>query len=251
MRAEQSVRTRRGSVRSSYVPQCILYGRKVNDTMASSVVSPCVYDSPPMPAMAGQVTAAACYARATMQQRKLGQSPLAVTPLALGGNVFGWTADEPTSFAILDAFVAHGGNAIDTADGYSYWVPGPPRRRERDRDRPLAEAARPARRRRHRHEGRLVGEAQGPQARQHHRGLRRLAAPARRRDASTSIGCTATTSKRARRISRCARHARQSRQGARRRRVELRRCALQGSARARASGRAWSRSSRSNPSTAC
>jgi aryl-alcohol dehydrogenase-like predicted oxidoreductase len=59
-----------------------------------------------------------------MQQRKLGQSPLAVTPLCLGGNVFGWTADEPTSFAILDAFVAHGGNAIDTADGYSYWVPG-------------------------------------------------------------------------------------------------------------------------------
>ena len=59
-----------------------------------------------------------------MQQRKLGQSPLAVTPLALGGNVFGWTADEPTSFAVLDAFVAHGGNAIDTADAYSYWVPG-------------------------------------------------------------------------------------------------------------------------------
>jgi aryl-alcohol dehydrogenase-like predicted oxidoreductase len=59
-----------------------------------------------------------------MQPRKLGQSPLVVTPLALGGNVFGWTADEPTSFAILDAFVAHGGNAIDTADGYSYWVPG-------------------------------------------------------------------------------------------------------------------------------
>jgi aryl-alcohol dehydrogenase-like predicted oxidoreductase len=59
-----------------------------------------------------------------MQQRKLGRSPLAVTPLCLGGNVFGWTADEPTSFAVLDAFVAHGGNAIDTADGYSYWVPG-------------------------------------------------------------------------------------------------------------------------------
>jgi aryl-alcohol dehydrogenase-like predicted oxidoreductase len=59
-----------------------------------------------------------------MQQRKLGQSPLAVTPLALGGNVFGWTADEPTSFAVLDAFVGLGGNAIDTADGYSYWVPG-------------------------------------------------------------------------------------------------------------------------------
>jgi aryl-alcohol dehydrogenase-like predicted oxidoreductase len=59
-----------------------------------------------------------------MQQRPLGQSSLSVTPLVLGGNVFGWTADEPTSFAILDAFVARGGNAIDTADGYSYWVPG-------------------------------------------------------------------------------------------------------------------------------
>jgi aryl-alcohol dehydrogenase (NADP+) len=59
-----------------------------------------------------------------MQQRRLGSSSLSVTPLALGGNVFGWTADEPTSFAVLDAFVALGGNAIDTADGYSYWVPG-------------------------------------------------------------------------------------------------------------------------------
>ncbi len=59
-----------------------------------------------------------------MQQRRLGQSSLNVTPLILGGNVFGWTADERTSFAILDEFVARGGNAIDTADGYSYWVPG-------------------------------------------------------------------------------------------------------------------------------
>ena len=59
-----------------------------------------------------------------MQRRNLGQSSVAVTPLCLGGNVFGWTADEPTSFAILDAFVAQGGNAIDTADGYSSWVPG-------------------------------------------------------------------------------------------------------------------------------
>lgn len=59
-----------------------------------------------------------------MQQRPLGSSTLSVTPLVLGGNVFGWTADEATSFAILDAFVAKGGNAIDTADGYSYWVPG-------------------------------------------------------------------------------------------------------------------------------
>lgn len=59
-----------------------------------------------------------------MNQRPLGRSGLSITPLMLGGNVFGWTADEPTSFAILDAFVAQGGNAIDTADGYSYWVPG-------------------------------------------------------------------------------------------------------------------------------
>jgi len=42
----------------------------------------------------------------------------------LGGNVFGWTVDEANSFAVLDAFVAGGGNAIDTADGYSVWVPG-------------------------------------------------------------------------------------------------------------------------------
>jgi aryl-alcohol dehydrogenase-like predicted oxidoreductase len=47
-----------------------------------------------------------------------------VSPLMLGGNVFGWTADEPTSFAILDAFVAAGGNFIDTADVYSAWAPG-------------------------------------------------------------------------------------------------------------------------------
>jgi aryl-alcohol dehydrogenase-like predicted oxidoreductase len=59
-----------------------------------------------------------------MKPRPLGTSGIAITPLVLGGNVFGWTADEPTSFAILDAFVAEGGNAIDTADGYSYWVPG-------------------------------------------------------------------------------------------------------------------------------
>lgn len=59
-----------------------------------------------------------------MQRRKLGTTDLTVTPLAFGGNVFGWTADEPTSFALLDAFVAAGGNLIDTADAYSRWVPG-------------------------------------------------------------------------------------------------------------------------------
>jgi len=59
-----------------------------------------------------------------MQLRTLGRTGMEVSPLMLGGNVFGWTADEPTSFAILDAFVAAGGNFIDTADVYSAWVPG-------------------------------------------------------------------------------------------------------------------------------
>ncbi|GAA4374774.1 aldo/keto reductase [Hymenobacter koreensis] len=59
-----------------------------------------------------------------MQHRELGRSGLHIAPLVLGANVFGWTADEATSFQVLDAFVAGGGNAIDTADGYSVWVPG-------------------------------------------------------------------------------------------------------------------------------
>lgn len=56
--------------------------------------------------------------------RELGQSGLRVAPLAFGGNVFGWTADEATSFALLDAFVDAGLNLVDTADVYSRWVPG-------------------------------------------------------------------------------------------------------------------------------
>jgi aryl-alcohol dehydrogenase-like predicted oxidoreductase len=59
-----------------------------------------------------------------MQFRSLGRSPLQVSPLCLGGNVFGWTADERTSFAILDAWVEAGFNFIDTADVYSKWAPG-------------------------------------------------------------------------------------------------------------------------------
>ncbi len=59
-----------------------------------------------------------------MTLRPLGRSGLSIAPLVLGGNVFGWTADEKASFAVLDAFVAGGGNAIDTADMYSTWVPG-------------------------------------------------------------------------------------------------------------------------------
>ncbi len=55
---------------------------------------------------------------------KLGSSDLDVSPLCLGGNVFGWTADEDASFAVLDAYTAAGGNFIDTADVYSAWVPG-------------------------------------------------------------------------------------------------------------------------------
>jgi aryl-alcohol dehydrogenase-like predicted oxidoreductase len=56
--------------------------------------------------------------------RKLGNSGLEIAPIVFGGNVFGWTADEATSFRLLDAFVAAGFNAVDTADVYSKWVPG-------------------------------------------------------------------------------------------------------------------------------
>jgi aryl-alcohol dehydrogenase-like predicted oxidoreductase len=59
-----------------------------------------------------------------MQLRPLGRSGLQSAPLAFGGNVFGWTADEATSFKLLDAFVDVGFNLIDTADVYSRWVPG-------------------------------------------------------------------------------------------------------------------------------
>jgi aryl-alcohol dehydrogenase-like predicted oxidoreductase len=59
-----------------------------------------------------------------MELRPLGSTGLRIAPLVFGGNVFGWTADELTSFALLDAFVDAGFNAIDTADVYSRWVPG-------------------------------------------------------------------------------------------------------------------------------
>lgn len=55
---------------------------------------------------------------------RIGSSDLDITPLVLGGNVFGWTSDRDESFGILDGFVAGGGNLVDTADGYSAWVPG-------------------------------------------------------------------------------------------------------------------------------
>jgi len=58
------------------------------------------------------------------QKRELGRSGVRITPLILGTNVFNWTADQAASFAVLDAFVANGGDTIDTADVYSSWVPG-------------------------------------------------------------------------------------------------------------------------------
>jgi len=54
----------------------------------------------------------------------IGSSDLDVFPLGLGGNTFGWTSDKDTSFAVLDAFVAAGGNHVDSADSYSAWAPG-------------------------------------------------------------------------------------------------------------------------------
>jgi aryl-alcohol dehydrogenase-like predicted oxidoreductase len=59
-----------------------------------------------------------------MEKRELGQSGLWASPLAFGGNVFGWTVDKKTGFELLDAFSASGFNLVDTADVYSTWVPG-------------------------------------------------------------------------------------------------------------------------------
>ncbi|WP_159942377.1 MULTISPECIES: aldo/keto reductase [unclassified Nocardiopsis] len=59
-----------------------------------------------------------------VQLRQIGRSSLHVSPLCLGGNVFGWTADEHASFQVLDAYTAAGGNFVDTADSYSVWVEG-------------------------------------------------------------------------------------------------------------------------------
>ena len=59
-----------------------------------------------------------------MENRTFGKTALSVSPLCLGGNVFGWTADEQRSFAVLDAYMEGGGNFIDTADTYSTWLPG-------------------------------------------------------------------------------------------------------------------------------
>ena len=62
--------------------------------------------------------------RSMPDKRSLGTTGFSIAPLVLGTNVFGWTVDEPSAFSILDAFVDHGFDAIDTADSYSHWVPG-------------------------------------------------------------------------------------------------------------------------------
>jgi len=62
--------------------------------------------------------------RNALQKRRLGRTDLDIAPLVLGGNVFGWTVDEKTSFDVLDRFADAGLNAIDTADVYSRWAPG-------------------------------------------------------------------------------------------------------------------------------
>ena len=59
-----------------------------------------------------------------MDKRRIGNSTIETAPLVFGGNVFGWTVDEATSFSLLDAFVDAGFSAVDTADVYSRWVPG-------------------------------------------------------------------------------------------------------------------------------
>ena len=59
-----------------------------------------------------------------MKKQPLGRSGLEIAPLVFGGNVFGWTADEATSFNLLDRFTERGFNAVDTADSYSAWAPG-------------------------------------------------------------------------------------------------------------------------------
>lgn len=59
-----------------------------------------------------------------MEKRRLGTTGLEIAPLAFGGNVFGWTVEEKTAFALLDAFTEAGFNFIDTADSYSAWAPG-------------------------------------------------------------------------------------------------------------------------------
>lgn len=74
-----------------------------------------------------------------MEKRRVGNSELSIAPIVLGGNVLGWTADEATSFRILDAFIDGGFNAVDTADTYSRFVAGNKGGEIRDHYRQVAE----------------------------------------------------------------------------------------------------------------
>src|SRR5450631_1629896 len=82
-----------------------------------------ILGSAPRPTRRQAARARPCNNR-LMNTRPLGRSGLQVSPLCLGGNVFGWTVDEAMSFRLLDAWVDAGMNFVDTADVYSRWVPG-------------------------------------------------------------------------------------------------------------------------------
>ena len=98
-----------------------------------------------------------------MDKRRLGRSDLHIAPLMLGGNVFGWNVDEPTSFALLDAFIDAGFNAIDTADTYSRWVKGHQGGESETGHRQLAQTLGQARQGRDRHQNRQrYGRRQEP-----------------------------------------------------------------------------------------
>ena len=125
-----------------------------------------------------------------VQKRAIGNSGLAVAPLALGGNVFDWTADEAASFAMLDAFVDAGGTMIDTADVYSAWVPG---HVGGESERMIGRWLKRSGKRDQVVIATKVGFMAGLEAGHDRAGVRRLARAARRRHASTSITSTRTT----------------------------------------------------------
>ncbi len=150
---------------------------------------------------------------------RIGTSDLDVRPLNLGGNVFGWTADEATSHAVLDAFVEA---AATSSTPPTCTPPGRRRRRDlRDHHRELAGEVRQARPGRHRHQGRQQGGPQGPGRRQHPQGRRRVAAAPADRPHRPVLGPPGRQGHPAGRDPRRLRRARHGRQGPRDRRLEL------------------------------
>src|SRR5580698_8523861 len=119
----------RATRRSSSANQRRACSNALSDTRsclaASNVDGPAQIIVRPSPSRPGRSYASLFDLKETfMQTRRLGRTDLSIAPLVLGGNVFGWTADKKTSFAVLDRFLAAGLNAIDTADVYSAWAPG-------------------------------------------------------------------------------------------------------------------------------